>query len=390
MRGARCGSVRWGAGAGGALVPQWHTESRAPHSDQPSEKKGSARVSRGTDKSIDPAGPAGGHVSPRTRTPPGGDKSTLPPSGAEGASARLAAESVTLGYDRRVIAENLSVAIPDRSFTVIVGPNACGKSTLLRALSRLLTPARGRVLLDGRAIGSLPAKAVARTLGLLPQSSVAPDGITVSGLVARGRYPHQGLLRQWSARGRADRRRVDGRHRDHRARPIAMSTNSPAASASGCGSPWRSPSRPRCCCSTSRPRTSTSSTRSTCSTCARTCTSSAAALWWRYCTTSTRPRATPPTSSPCGTAGSRRRDRPGEIITAAMVERVFGVRCRVIEDPESGTPLVVPAARRPAHRVRREGAAGTGPAAEGEAGAEPAEVTGASAAAARPAGSPAP
>jgi iron complex transport system ATP-binding protein len=111
---------------------------------------------------------------------------------------RLTAESVTLGYDQRVIAENLSVEIPDNSFTVIVGPNACGKSTLLRALSRMLKPSQGRVLLDGQVIHSLPAKKVAKTLGLLPQSSIAPDGITVADLVARGRYPHQGLLRQWS------------------------------------------------------------------------------------------------------------------------------------------------------------------------------------------------
>ncbi|WP_432066661.1 ABC transporter ATP-binding protein [Streptomyces sp. C10-9-1] len=112
---------------------------------------------------------------------------------------RLTAEQVTLAYDQRVIAEDLSVEIPDHSFTVIVGPNACGKSTLLRALSRMLRPTRGRVLLDGQAIHTLPARKVARTLGLLPQSSVAPDGITVADLVARGRYPHQGLLRQWSA-----------------------------------------------------------------------------------------------------------------------------------------------------------------------------------------------
>ncbi|MFE3328423.1 ABC transporter ATP-binding protein [Streptomyces sp. NPDC059176] len=111
---------------------------------------------------------------------------------------RLAAESVTLAYDQRIIAEQLSVDIPDNSFTVIVGPNACGKSTLLRALSRMLKPNQGRVLLDGQSIHSMPAKKVAKVLGLLPQSSIAPDGITVADLVARGRYPHQGLLRQWS------------------------------------------------------------------------------------------------------------------------------------------------------------------------------------------------
>ncbi|MET9967975.1 ABC transporter ATP-binding protein [Streptomyces sp. NPDC006356] len=111
---------------------------------------------------------------------------------------RLSADNVTLAYDQRVIAEQLSVEIPDNSFTVIVGPNACGKSTLLRALSRMLKPSQGRVLLDGQVIQSMQAKKVARTLGLLPQSSIAPDGITVADLVGRGRYPHQGILRQWS------------------------------------------------------------------------------------------------------------------------------------------------------------------------------------------------
>lgn len=115
-----------------------------------------------------------------------------------GMTQRLYAESVTLRYDRRTISTDLTVAIPDGSFTVIVGPNACGKSTLLRALSRLLQPAAGQVMLDGRSIGDLPAREVARRLGLLPQSSIAPDGITVADLVARGRYPHQSFLRQWS------------------------------------------------------------------------------------------------------------------------------------------------------------------------------------------------
>ena len=111
---------------------------------------------------------------------------------------RLFAEGATIGYDNRVISSDLSVAIPDRSFTVIVGANACGKSTLLRALSRLIKPSTGRVVLDGQAIGSFPAKEVARRLGLLPQTSIAPEGITVADLIARGRYPHQKLLQQWS------------------------------------------------------------------------------------------------------------------------------------------------------------------------------------------------
>lgn len=113
-------------------------------------------------------------------------------------SARLHADTVTLRYDERTISKDLSVSIPDGSFTVIVGPNACGKSTLLRALSRLLAPSSGQVILDGKSIADIPAKETARRLGLLPQSSIAPDGITVADLVARGRYPHQSFLRQWS------------------------------------------------------------------------------------------------------------------------------------------------------------------------------------------------
>lgn len=111
---------------------------------------------------------------------------------------RLHGRDLTLRYDERTIAQNLSIAIPDGSFTVIVGPNACGKSTLLKALSRLIRPSAGDVMLDGKAIGQRQAKDVARRLGLLPQSATAPDGITVADLVARGRYPHQSFLQQWS------------------------------------------------------------------------------------------------------------------------------------------------------------------------------------------------
>lgn len=112
---------------------------------------------------------------------------------------RLHASHVTIGYDHRVISADLTVAIPDGSFTVIVGPNACGKSTLLRGLAKLLRPTSGQVILDGKEITSYKAKEVARRLGLLPQTSIAPDGIRVADLVARGRYPHQKLIKQWSA-----------------------------------------------------------------------------------------------------------------------------------------------------------------------------------------------
>lgn len=114
------------------------------------------------------------------------------------APSRLRTESVTLAYDRRVISEGLTASVPEDSFTVIIAPNACGKSTLLRALARIMTPAAGAVLLDGREIASYRPREVARRLGLLPQSSRAPEGITVADLVARGRHPHQGMFRQWT------------------------------------------------------------------------------------------------------------------------------------------------------------------------------------------------
>ncbi|MEX5635144.1 ABC transporter ATP-binding protein [Parafrankia sp. FMc2] len=133
------------------------------------------------------------------------EASDVPTPARSPGGTRLRVESATIGYDRRVISEGLSVSIPDQSFTVIVGPNACGKSTLLRSLSRLLKPSAGQVILDGAAIGSYKAKEVARRVGLLPQTSIAPEGITVADLVARGRYPHQGFIRLWTE---ADERAV--------------------------------------------------------------------------------------------------------------------------------------------------------------------------------------
>ncbi|MGK3143124.1 ATP-binding cassette domain-containing protein [Pantoea sp. C2G6] len=110
---------------------------------------------------------------------------------------RLQGAALTLGYDKKIVARDLSVAIPEGELTVIIGPNACGKSTLLRTLSRLVAPLQGEVMLDGQAIARYSTKEVARRLGLLPQSPNAPAGISVRELVARGRYPHQSLLGRW-------------------------------------------------------------------------------------------------------------------------------------------------------------------------------------------------
>ncbi|WP_306368941.1 ABC transporter ATP-binding protein [Nocardiopsis sp. CC223A] len=111
--------------------------------------------------------------------------------------ARLRALDLSLGYGDRTVVPGLSLDVPDGRVTVVVGANACGKSTFLRGLARLLAPRGGAVLLDGADIARTPSREVARVLGMLPQSPVAPEGITVRDLVSRGRHPHQSWWRQW-------------------------------------------------------------------------------------------------------------------------------------------------------------------------------------------------
>ncbi|MEU8482055.1 ABC transporter ATP-binding protein [Streptomyces sp. NPDC048641] len=111
---------------------------------------------------------------------------------------RLSTSALTLAYEDRTVVHDLDLAVPDGRVTVIVGPNACGKSTTLRALGRLLKPKSGSVLLDGEALTKLPTKQIAQRIGLLPQTPVAPEAITVADLVARGRQPHQRWWQQWS------------------------------------------------------------------------------------------------------------------------------------------------------------------------------------------------
>ncbi|MER5476586.1 ABC transporter ATP-binding protein [Streptomyces sp. NPDC002734] len=258
---------------------------------------------------------------------------------------RLSAENVTLAYEQRVIARELSVEIPDNSFTVIVGPNACGKSTLLRALSRMLRPSEGRVLLDGQVIQSLPAKKVARTLGLLPQSSVAPDGITVADLVARGRYPHQGLLRQWSPEdervvqesmertgvaGLGDRYvdELSGGQRQRVWIAMALAQETPLLLLD-------------------EPTTylDIQHQLDVLDLCAELHEEHGRTLVAvlhdlnhaaRYATHLIALREGEVVAE----------GAPGDVVTAELVERVFGIRCQVIPDPETSTPLVVPASRK--------------------------------------------
>ena len=110
----------------------------------------------------------------------------------------LLATGLSAGYGESRILDGLDLAVPPGRITVIVGANACGKSTLLRTLSRLLPAQRGQVLLDGKSIHRIPSRDLARTLGLLPQSPIAPEGITVADLVSRGRHPHQGVFSRWT------------------------------------------------------------------------------------------------------------------------------------------------------------------------------------------------
>lgn len=258
---------------------------------------------------------------------------------------RLTADSVTLGYDQRIIAENLSVEIPDNSFTVVVGPNACGKSTLLRALSRMLKPNAGDVLLDGRSIHRMPAKTVARALGLLPQSSIAPDGITVADLVSRGRYPHQGLLRQWSPEderiveesmestgvGELADRYVDELSGGQRQRVwIAMALAQET--------PLLLLDEPTTYLDIQHQIDVLDLCAELHETRGRTLVAVLHDLNHaaRYATHLIAMRG--------GTVVAE--GAPGDIVTAQLVEEVFGMPCQVIDDPETGTPLVVPAARR--------------------------------------------
>ncbi|GAA2819987.1 ABC transporter ATP-binding protein [Kitasatospora sp. CM 4170] len=111
---------------------------------------------------------------------------------------RLAAHGLHLRYGNRVIVDGLDLELPGGAVTAIVGPNACGKSTLLRGLVRLLDPAAGTVTLDGSDIHRMPARALAKRMGLLPQQPVTPEAITVEALVRLGRFPHQRMLSPWS------------------------------------------------------------------------------------------------------------------------------------------------------------------------------------------------
>lgn len=107
-------------------------------------------------------------------------------------STQIVVEGACLGYKGHPVIRDLDLAIPAGKVTAIVGPNACGKSTLLRGIGRLHPLDSGRVTIDGRDTRAMSRRELARLVGVLPQTSIAPDGVRVAELVARGRFPHQG------------------------------------------------------------------------------------------------------------------------------------------------------------------------------------------------------
>lgn len=108
------------------------------------------------------------------------------------------ARNVVTGYDKKIIIDGIDITIPSNKISVIIGANACGKSTLLKTLARLIKPSSGDIVIDGKKITSMPSKQLAQVLGLLPQSPVVPEGITVWDLVSRGRFPYQTFLKSMS------------------------------------------------------------------------------------------------------------------------------------------------------------------------------------------------
>lgn len=257
---------------------------------------------------------------------------------------RLRAESLELAYDQRIVARELGLDVPDGSFTVIVGPNACGKTTLLRALARLLKPRRGGVFLDDALISSRPSKEVARQLGLLPQSATAPDGITAVDLVARGRYPHQRLLRQWSAE-------------DARAVAAAMAATGVDDLADRIVDELSGGQRQRVWLAMAlaqetpillldEPTTFLDIAHQVevLDLCAELHAGGRTLVAVLHDLNHACRYATHLVAMRDGAIVAQ--GEPADVVTAELVEEVFGLPCRVIDDPESGTPMVVALARR--------------------------------------------
>lgn len=262
------------------------------------------------------------------------------PNATEG---RLTGIDLRVGYGDRAVLADLDVVVPDGSFTVIVGPNACGKSTLLRTLSRLLRPQGGAALLDGRDVSAYSGKEFAREVGLLPQQSIAPEGITIIDLVSRGRFPYQKMFRQWTDE---DQRAVDYALQvtgltELSTRPVETLSGGQrqrvwVATALAQQTPILLLDEPTTyldlghqievldlCVDLNRQGTTLVAVLHDLNQAARYASHIIALRDGEIV-------ATGP---------------PGEIITAELVDQVFGVYAQVIDDPQTRTPLVVPLAR---------------------------------------------
>lgn len=256
---------------------------------------------------------------------------------------RLRGDALTLAYDRRVVVRDLDVRITDGSFTVIVGPNACGKSTLLRSLARVLKPQSGAVYLDGQAISSYPSRQVAKQLGMLPQSPIVPGGIVVEELVARGRFAHQRLLRQWSSEDEAAVRdamrqtevtdladrfvdELSGGQRQRVWLAMALAQQTPILLLD-------------------EPTTflDLSHQFEVLDLCAELHEQGRTIVAVLHDLNHAGRYATDLIVMRDGEVLAQ--GPPAAVLTASLVETVFSMPCRVMDDPETGTPMVVPAAR---------------------------------------------
>lgn len=257
---------------------------------------------------------------------------------------RLRGEQLTLAYGKKTIAENLNVIIPDGHFTAIIGPNGCGKSTLLRTLSRLMTPTQGHVFLDGEHIQHYASKEVARRIGLLAQNATTPGDITVQELVARGRYPHQPLFTRW-------------REEDERAVAKAMQATGVTNLASQSVDTLSGGQRQRVWIAMvlaqetaimllDEPTTWLDISHQIdllelLSELNRQQGYTLAAVLHdlnQACRYATHLIALKEGKIVAEGA-------PGEIVSAELIEQVYGLKCMIIEDPVAGTPLVVPLGR---------------------------------------------
>ncbi|MFV0533040.1 MAG: ABC transporter ATP-binding protein [Cumulibacter sp.] len=260
---------------------------------------------------------------------------------------RLRAGGIDVGYETRKVISQLDVTIPDGSFSVIIGPNASGKSTLLRALSRLLKPSAGAVLLDGRDVHEFGGKQFAREIGLLPQQSLAPDGITVVDLVSRGRFPYQKLFKQWTD---DDEQAVRTALQSTRLLDLAQRQ---VAELSG-GQRQRvwiamalAQQTPILLLDEPTTYLDLAHQLEVLELCARLNADGRTLVAVLHDLNQAARYATHLIAMRSGTIVAE--GPPEQVVTAANVEAVFGVRARVIEDPETGTPMVVPLASGAVH-----------------------------------------